>query len=273
MVPQWLVCSQGPCTEFIVMGSIIHLTPHLKWAWSPSHHGIPGNEQADPLAEKGLCMHPHYRSMSTPSHPPPAAAGLLQSIDVPRKPSTSRILLLDEEGVSCLQDPLFLTPSTVTLFFDTPSGDRSHCDTDQECTPAGFLQAATPSPAKVWQLLGSEPMTKIYQPSPLYLRAGALPDPAEGEPPVGWVLFADECDFSTDVSDRQGWPARKQKRSRQHRYDPAWNGGNACFGSRAGSLLQSCGLYGHIHPPFFLSWCLLVERPEVGRASMSTDKR
>ena len=253
---------------------VIDSTPHLiKWAWSPSHQGIPRNEQADRLAKKGRCMHPHYGNMSTLSHPPPAAARLLQSPDVPRKPSTSHILLVDEEAVSCLQAPLFPTPSTVTLSPDTQSGTRSHCDTDQEFTPTGSLQAATPSPTKVWQLLGLEPMTEIYQPSPLYLRTGELPDPAEGEPPMGRVLFADECDYSTDVSDRQGRPAGKLEKEHAAQIRPPWNGGNTCFGSRASSWLQSYGPCGHMHFPFFLSWFFLAECPELGPASMSTGKR
>ena len=188
--------------------------------------------------------------------------------------------------MSCLQAPLFPTPSTATLSPDTQSGARSHCGTDQEFTPASSLQglAATPSPTKVWQLLDLEPMTEVYQPSPLYLRIGELPDPAEGEPPVGQVLFADECDYSTDISDRQGRPARKQKRSRQHRYPPPPpngyplphgppNGGNTRLGSRVGSWLQLYGPCGHIRFSFFLFRCFSVERPGVGPASMSTGKR
>ena len=60
-------------------------------------------------------------------------------------------------------------------------------------------------------------MSDTYKPSPLYLRASELPNPAVGEPPVDRVLFNDECDCSTDVTNRQGRPTRKQKKGKHSR--------------------------------------------------------
>ena len=48
------------------------------------------------------------------------------------------------------------------------------------------------------------------------LRARELPDPAEGEPLVERVLFNDNYDYSSNVSDRQGRSERKRKKSRHY---------------------------------------------------------
>ena len=91
--------------------------------------------------------------------------------------------------------------------------------TDHESTPSGSLPslAITPSPTAAWKALGLEPMSNTYRPSSLYLRASKLRDPAEGESPVGQVLFTEEADYSTDVTDRQGRSARQQKKGKHHR--------------------------------------------------------
>ena len=40
----------------------IDMAQHIiRWAWSPSHQGIPGNERADALAEKGRQDHPLFK--------------------------------------------------------------------------------------------------------------------------------------------------------------------------------------------------------------------
>ena len=88
--------------------------------------------------------------------PPILAIGPLLSPNVPRKPEASRILLLDEEEVSCLKAPLFSTPSTGTLSPDAWSIACSHNETDHESTPSGSLPilAITPSPryGRYWAL-------------------------------------------------------------------------------------------------------------------------
>ena len=68
-------------------------------------------------------------------------------------------------------------------------------------------------------------------------------------------------------------PKAKKEQAAQIAPPPPWNGGNTCFGSGAGFWLKSYGPCGHIHFPFFLSWCLLAERPEVGPTSTSSGKR
>ena len=57
----------------------IDMAQHLiRWAWSPSHQGIPGNERADTLAKKGRQDHPLLRYPSPDkqemSHTPSLAA-------------------------------------------------------------------------------------------------------------------------------------------------------------------------------------------------------
>ena len=46
--------------------SISHL---IKWMWSPSHQGIPSNEQADEPDERGRCMHHFYLIARSPLPP------------------------------------------------------------------------------------------------------------------------------------------------------------------------------------------------------------
>ena len=55
-------------------------------------------------------------------------------------------------------------------------------------------------------------MSGSYHPSPLYLRASELPDLVVGEHPVERVLFHDDRDYHTDVSDRQGGLSAKGRR-------------------------------------------------------------
>ena len=49
-----------------VLLQVIDSTYLIKWAWSPSHQGILGNEQADELVEWGRCMHPFCLIASPP---------------------------------------------------------------------------------------------------------------------------------------------------------------------------------------------------------------
>ena len=87
---------------------VINLTSHLiKWVWSP---GIAGNWQEDKLAKRA-----HSPSISLLAPAARAASCSLPSPDVPRKPATSRILLLGQGDVSYLQVPPFTTPSTIAL--------------------------------------------------------------------------------------------------------------------------------------------------------------
>ena len=66
----------------------------------------------------------------------------------------------------------------------------------------------------VWKLLDLEALSDSYHPSPLYMRASELPDPAMGEPLVERVLFHDDCDYNTDVSNRQGRFVRKRNKGK-----------------------------------------------------------
>ena len=134
---------------------VIDSTPHLiNWVWSPSHQGIPGNEQPDRLAERGPCMHPFYLIAAPPRQW--QACHRAQT----RKPATCRVLLLDEEDVPYLQTPLFATPSTVTVSPDTQSHNGPRYVTDHESTPVASKPShiVTPLPMVARKLLGLEPM-------------------------------------------------------------------------------------------------------------------
>ena len=54
--------SMGPVLNFDLWETLllaIDSAQHvIRWAWSPSHQGIPGNERADALAEQGRRAHP-----------------------------------------------------------------------------------------------------------------------------------------------------------------------------------------------------------------------
>ena len=85
-----------------MIDSTLHL---IRWVWSPSHQGIPSNEQADRLAERGRRMHPFF--VISISSPPPVGPQFPPSLDVPRRPVASCVLLLDEEDIVPLQALLF----------------------------------------------------------------------------------------------------------------------------------------------------------------------
>ena len=185
----------------------IDMAQHLiRWAWSRSHHGIPGNERADTLAEKGRQDHPLLRFPSPDkqeiSHTPSPAA--------PVKARTQFLFDGDSEMETALAMTLFNTPSQAT------SDDQ---ETDDFRTPHSVVSAllgspppyATPSPLAVWRGLGLEPMSDTCLPSrdkeassptfqPMYLPASALPDP-EPQDSVEGCLLADSDECSTDASD------------------------------------------------------------------------
>ena len=116
---------------------------------------------------RGRCMHPFYLTSKTTLPPSWAASSLLSPV-VPCKPATSRILLLDEEEVSCLHAPLFATPSSVTLPSDAQSNTCSH-EKDHDSTPIVPLpnRAITPSATAVYKVPGLELIPDTNKPSPL----------------------------------------------------------------------------------------------------------
>ena len=86
----------------------INRTQHImRWAWSPLHQGIPGNERADVLAEKGRQDHPLLRYPSPDkqdvSHTPSPAAPVKRRVQPP--------LGCDSEGEVAIAMTLFNTPS------------------------------------------------------------------------------------------------------------------------------------------------------------------
>ena len=204
-------------------------TQHIiRWAWSPSHQGIPGNERADALAEKGRQDHPLLRYPSPDkqdvSHTPSPAA--------PVKRRAQPLFDCDSEGEVAVAMTLFSTPSQT-------SSDGQ--ETEDFLTPhsvVGSIMGApsplvTPSPLAVWRALGLEPMSDTRPPSgdkealspksqPMYLRASALPVP-EPLDPVERCLFADSDECSTYASET--CKARKKRAKPRGLPPPVMSGG------------------------------------------------
>ena len=87
---------------------VIDMAQHMiRWAWSPSHQGILGNERADALAEKGREDHPLPRYPSPDkqdiSHTPSPAA--------PIKGRAQLLLDCDSDVEATVAMTLFNTPS------------------------------------------------------------------------------------------------------------------------------------------------------------------
>ena len=185
----------------------IDRTQHIiRWAWSPSHQGIPGNERADALAEKERQAHPLLMCPSPEkqdvSHTPSPAAPVKRRVQQP--------LDCDSEGEIALAVALFNTPSQT-------SSDGQ--ETEDFLTPHSIVESimgapsplVTPSPMAVWRASGLEPMSDTRLPSgdkealsarsqPMYLRALALPDP-EPLDPVERCLFTNSDECSTDATE------------------------------------------------------------------------
>ena len=186
------------------------LDPHvIRWAWSPSHQGILGTEQADRLAEQSrvaactpfTSLHNCRRHKRCPAfYSVPMCLGNRQH---PVHCCWMRTKLSKYRHRCSLRHPLSLSPDAQDLFGRESASVFS--------TPSNLL---TPTPLAIWNMLGLEPMSDNYRPSPLYLQAPNLQDPAEGEPPVDRALITDDCDHSTNVSDRQGRSLRQKKQTK-----------------------------------------------------------
>ena len=178
----------------------------IRWAWFPSHQGIPGNESADALAEKGRQDHPLLTSPSPNkqdvSHTPSPAAPVKRRVQQP--------LDWDSEEEIAVAMTLFNTPSQAS----SDGQETEHFLTPRSVvgsiigTPSSLM---TPSPLAVWRALGLEPMSDTRLPfgdkealspksQPTYLRALALPDPQPLDS-VERCLFADSDECSTDASE------------------------------------------------------------------------
>ena len=116
----------------------------IRWAWSPLHQGIPGNERADALAEKGRQNHPLLTYPSPQkqdiSHTPSQAA--------PIKGRAQRLIGCDSDVEATVAMTLFKTPSQAssddqeTYHFPTPC--TFWCGIDTGCTPP-FCESLPPS--------------------------------------------------------------------------------------------------------------------------------
>ena len=206
---QWcLTTGPGPNSDLweALLLAIDNTRHVIRWAWSPSHQGAPGNERADALAEKGRQDHPLLRYPSPNkqdvSHTPSPAAPVKRRVQQP--------LDCDSEGEIAVAMTLFNTPSQA-------SSDGQ--ETEDFLTPHSVVGSImgtpsslmTPSPLAVWRALGLEPMSDTRLPSGdkealsptsqrMYLRALALPDP-EPLDPVERCLFTDSDECSTDASE------------------------------------------------------------------------
>ena len=185
----------------------IDRTQHIiRWAWSPSHQGIPGNERADALAEKGRQDHP---LLSYPSHDKQDVSHT-PSLATPIKGRAQPLFDGDSDGEATVAMTLFNTPSR------TSSGDQETDDFPTPHSVVGSIVGApsplvTLSPPAVWRALGLEQMSDTRLPSedkealsptsqPMYLRASALPD-LEPLDPVERCLFANSDECSTDATE------------------------------------------------------------------------
>ena len=117
----------------------IDMAQHLiRWAWSPSHQGIPGNERADTLAEKGRQDHPLLTYPSPDkqemSHTPSPAA--------PIKGRTQFLFDYHSDMETAVAMTLFNTPSQAN------SDDQ---ETDDFPTPHSVvsLLLGSPPPAEI----------------------------------------------------------------------------------------------------------------------------
>ena len=91
----------------------IDRTQHIiRWAWTPLHQGIPGNERADALAEKGRQDHPllRYRfpDKQDVAHTPSPAS--------PIKWRAPPLFDYDSEGEATVAMALFNTPSQTSSY-------------------------------------------------------------------------------------------------------------------------------------------------------------
>ena len=183
----------------------IDRTQHImRWAWSPSHQGIPRNERAHALAAKGRHDHPLLRYPSRDkqdvAHTPSPAAAV--------KTRVQPQLDCDSEGEIAVAMTLFNTPSQTSS-----DGQETEEFLTPHCVVGSIMGApsplVTPSPLAVWRALGLEPTSDTRLPSgdkealsprsqPMYLRALALPDP-EPLDPGERCLFEDSDECSTSA--------------------------------------------------------------------------
>ena len=195
----------------------------IRWAWSPSHQGIRGNERADAPAEKGRQNHPLLR------YPPPHKQEISHtpSSAAPIKGRAQPLFDCDSDLEAPVALTLFNTPSQAT------SDDQEIDDFPMTHSVVGSLLGApcpfvTPPHLVVWSALGLEPMSDTLLPSgdkealsstsqPMYLRTSALRD-REPLDTVERCLFADSDECSTDASETR--KARKKRAKLKGRRPP-----------------------------------------------------
>ena len=178
----------------------------IRRASSPSHQGIPSNERADALAEKGRQDHPLLR------YPSPDKQEISHTSS-PTGPIKGRTQFLFD-GDSDME-----TAVAMTLFNSPSQASSDDQETDDFPTPHSVVNSllgspcpfVTPSPLAGWTAFGLEPLSNTRLPSgdkealsptsqPMYLRASALPD-LEPLDSVERCLFVESDECSTGASD------------------------------------------------------------------------
>ena len=130
--PQWCLPT-GPVPHSDLSEALDMAQDVIQWVWYPSHQGIPGNERADALAEKGRQDHPLLRYASREkqeiSHTPSPAA--------PVKGRSQYLFDCDSDMETAVAMTLFNTPSHAS------SGDQ---ETDDFPTPHCVVSSLLGSP-------------------------------------------------------------------------------------------------------------------------------